>query len=198
MKPLFRLGLTGSIGMGKTTTAAMFAEEGVPVWDADAVVHRLYARGGPAGPALEAAFPGALGSDGAVDRGVLRDLVADNPAVLDQINAIVHPMVAVARAEFLKQNQGLVLLDIPLLFEAGLEGECDAIAVVTTDAATQRVRVLARGTMTEADFEAILSRQMPDAEKRKRADYVIPTDTLDGARRTVKNVIADIKGRQNA
>lgn len=198
MSGLFRLGLTGSIGMGKSTTAAMFAEEGVPVWDADAVVRRLYAPGGPAGPALEAAFPGTLQSDGHVDRDALRALIAEDPAVLDRINTIVHPMVAADRANFLSQNQELVLLDIPLLFETGLERECDAIVVVSTDAETQMERVLARGTMTEADFNAILSRQMPDAEKRAKADYVIFTDTLDGARQAVKDVIKAIEGDQNA
>ncbi|MEL7461619.1 MAG: dephospho-CoA kinase [Pseudomonadota bacterium] len=198
MSGLFRLGLTGSIGMGKSTTAAMFADEGVPVWDADAVVHRLYSPGGPAGPMLEQAFPGVLRPDGQVDRAVLRALVADDPGVLDKINAIVHPIVAADRAAFLAQHQRLVLLDIPLLFETGLEGECDAVVVVSTDAATQKARVLARGTMTQADFDAILSRQMPDAEKRARADYVIPTDNLDGARQAVKDVIAKIKGGEDA
>ena len=195
MSGLFRLGLTGSIGMGKSTTAAMFADEGLPVWDADAVVRRLYAPGGPAGPALEAAFPGTLRHDGHVNREVLRALIADDPAVLDRINAIVHPMVAADRSNFLSQNPGLVILDIPLLFETGLESECDAVVVVSTDADTQRERVLARDTMTEADFKAILLRQMPDAEKRAKADYVIITDTLDGARHAVKDVISDIKGR---
>ncbi|MEL7106364.1 MAG: dephospho-CoA kinase [Pseudomonadota bacterium] len=198
MSGLFRLGLTGSIGMGKSTTAAMFADEGVPVWDADAVVQRLYSPGGPAGPMLEQAFPGTLRPDGQVDRAVLRALVADDPGVLDKINAIVHPMVAADRAAFLARHQRLVLLDIPLLFETGLEGECDAVVVVSTDKATQKARVLARGTMTQADFDAILSRQMPDAEKRARADYVIPTDNLDGARQAVKDVIAKIKGGEDA
>lgn len=198
MSGLFRLGLTGSIGMGKSTTAAMFADEGVPVWDADAVVRRLYAPGGPAGSALEAAFPGTLRPDGHVNREALRVLIAGDPTVLDRINAIVHPMVAADRTDFLSRHHGLVLLDIPLLFETGLESECDAIAVVTTDADTQKERVLARGTMTEADFKIIISHQMPDAEKRAKADYVIITDTPDGARKAVKDVIADIQGGQDA
>lgn len=195
MTTRFVLGLTGSIGMGKSTTAAMFADEGLPVWDADAVVHRLYAPDGPAPAKLEAAFPGTTTPTGHVDRDTLRALVAENPAVLDQINAIVHPMVAADRTEFLDTHQGLVLLDIPLLFETGLDPLCDAVVVVTVDHATQKTRILARGTMTDADVAAILSRQLSDAEKRARADYVIVTDTLEHARAQVQDVLKDIKGR---
>lgn len=195
MMKTFVLGLTGSIAMGKSTTARMFADEGVAVWDADAVVHRLYAPDGPATAALDAAFPGTVTADGHVDRDALRALVAEDPAVLDRINAIVHPLVAADRAAFVSRQSGLVLLDIPLLFETGLEDTCDAIVVVSADAETQKARVLARGTMTQADFEAIVSRQMPDAEKRARADYVIVTDTVEHARAQVQDVLKDVRER---
>lgn len=187
-----RLGLTGSIGMGKTTTAQMFAAAGIPVWDADAAVHRLYAPDGPAPAALNAAFPGILRADGHVNRDALRQLVADDPAVLDRINAIVHPMVARDRAAFLADKTGLVVLDIPLLFETGGDAFCDKIAVVSVDPETQAERVLARGTMTEKDFAAILSRQMPDAEKRKRADYIIDTSNMGSAQSMVDQIIAEL------
>ncbi len=192
---LFRLGLTGSIGMGKSTTAAMFADAGIPVWDADAAVHRLYSPDGPAPKALESALPGTVAADGHVNRDALRALVAEDPTVLDRINAIVHPMVAADRDTFLARQSGLVLLDIPLLFETMLEDQCDAVVVVSVDSETQKARVLARGTMSEADFEAILSRQLPDAEKRARADYVIVTDTLEHARTQVQAVLDDIERR---
>ncbi|SFJ69413.1 dephospho-CoA kinase [Jannaschia pohangensis] len=185
------LGLTGSIGMGKSTTAAMFAEQGIPVWDADDVVRRLYAPGGPALDLLEAAFPGCVGENG-VDRDVLRALVAKDPGVLDQLNALIHPLVAGDRAEFLRNKSGLVVLDVPLLFETGADAICDRIAVVSVDAETQRTRVLARGTMSEADFDAILSRQLPDAEKRARADYVIDTSTMETARDMVATIIEEL------
>jgi len=185
------LGLTGSIGMGKSTTAAMFAEAGVPVWDADAVVHRLYAPGGAAQKALAAAFPGA--TDGAqVSRPALRALVAENPAVLDRINAIVHPLVAEDRVDFLRAQSGLVVLDVPLLFETGGDANCDRIAVVSVDAKTQRERVMSRGTMTANEFDAILSRQLPDDQKRARADYVIDTSTMESARDMVTRIIAEL------
>ena len=185
------LGLTGSIGMGKSTTAAMFAEEGVPVWDADAVVHRLYAPGGSAVPALGALFPSVI-REGRVDRGALRAIVAADPSVLDRIDAVVHPMVAEDRADFLAAHDGLVVLDVPLLFETGGDAACDAVAVVSTDEATQRRRVLERGTMTEGELDAILSRQVPDAEKRRRADYVIPTDSMEGARSEVRRIVREL------
>jgi dephospho-CoA kinase len=192
----FRLGLTGSIGMGKSTTAQMFADEGVPVWDADATVHRLYAPGGAAARALGAALPGSLGPDGGVDRTALKAMIAANPAVLDQLNAVVHPLVSADRAAFLDAaTADIVLLDIPLLYESGLESTCDAVAVVTAPAHIQRARVLARDTMTPAMFETILARQMPDADKRARADYLIETLTLDAARTAVKHVLADIRRR---
>ncbi|MEZ5798646.1 MAG: dephospho-CoA kinase [Paracoccaceae bacterium] len=191
----FRLGLTGSIGMGKSTTAAMFAAEGIRVWDADATVHRLYAPGQPAARAIAAVFPQAIDPDGAVNRDRLRALIAGDRSVLDRLNALVHPLVAADRAEFLASTPtDIVLLDIPLLYETGAETQCDAVAVVSVPPEIQRARVLARG-MTEGDFQMILARQMPDADKRARADYIIPTTDLDTARQAVKDVIADIRRR---
>lgn len=192
----FRLGLTGSIGMGKSTTAAMFAEEGVPIWDADAVVHRLYEPGQPAALAIGTLFPGAVDPDGRVNRPKLRAMIQADPTVFDRLNAAVHPLVAEDRAAFLLANGDaqIVLLDIPLLYETGLEGLCDAVAVVSVPPEVQRDRVLQRG-MSEADFQMILARQRPDAEKRARSDYIIPTTGLDAARMAVKDVLADIRRR---
>jgi dephospho-CoA kinase len=194
----FRLGLTGSIGMGKSTTAAMFAAEGIPIWDADATVHRLYEPGQPAALAIAALFPSAIDSDGRVNRPALRQLIQNDPSALDRLNNAVHPLVRQDRAAFLATHAAspIVLLDIPLLFESGLSDACDAVVVVTAPAEVQRLRVLARG-MTEAEFALILSRQMPDAEKRARADYVIATTSLEAARAAVKDVLADIQ-RRNA
>ena len=190
----FRLGLTGSIGMGKSTTAAMFAAQGIPVWDADAAVHRLYAPGQPAALAVAQAFPAAMAADGSVNRPALRGLIAADPAVLDRLTAAVHPLVAADRASFLAAHAAapIVLLDIPLLYETGLDRDCDAVAVVSAPPETQRARVLARG-MTEAELQLIRSRQTPDAEKRARADYIIPTTGLEPARAAVKDVLAAIK-----
>lgn len=192
----FRLGLTGSIGMGKSTTAAMFADEGIPVWDADATVHRLYGPGQPAALAVAALFPGVIDHTGRVDRPGLRAMIGADPTVLDRLNAAVHPLVADDRAGFLRANETapIVLLDVPLLFETGLDSACDAVAVVSAPPEVQRERVLMRG-MTEAEFQLILSRQMSDAEKRERADYVIPTTGLAAVRVAVKNVLADIAKR---
>ena len=192
----FRLGLTRSIGMGKSTTAGMFAEEGIPIWDADAVVHRLYEPGQPAALAIGTLFPGAVDPDGRVNRPKLRVMIQADPTVLDRLNAAVHPLVAEDRAAFLLANgeAQIVLLDIPLLYETGLEGLCDAVAVVSAPPEVQRDRVLQRG-MSEADFQMILARQRPDAEKRARADYIIPTTSLDAARLAVKDVLADIRRR---
>lgn len=192
----FRLGLTGSIGMGKSTTAAMFADEGVPVWDADAAVHRLYAAGEAGAQAVARLFPAALDDDGAVSRPKLRAELQADPSGLDRLNAAIHPLVAKDRARFLaaRSDAPVVLLDIPLLYETGLAGDCDAVAVVSVPPEVQRERVLKRG-MSEADFALILSRQMPDAEKRARADYIIPTTSLEAARAAVKHVLADISRR---
>lgn len=192
----FRLGLTGSIGMGKSTTAQMFADEGVPVWDADATVHQLYAPGAAAALALGQTMPRSLDAAGGVDRAALKVMITADPAVLDRLNAIVHPLVSADRAAFLAATTAdIVLLDIPLLYESGLEKHCDAVAVVTAPPEIQRARVLARDTMTPAMFETILARQMPDAEKRARADYIIETLTLEAARASVKDVLSDIRRR---
>ncbi len=194
----FKLGLTGSIGMGKSTTARMFAEESVPVWDADAAVHRLYQPGQPAALAIAKLFPDAI-ADGAVSRPRLREIIQADPSALDRINAVVHPLVAQDRASFLAANETaeVILLDVPLLYEIGLDAACDAVAVVSVPAEIQRDRVLSRG-MSEADFQLILSRQLPDAEKRARADYIIPTTSLAAARTAVKDVLASIRRTKNA
>ena len=196
----FILGLTGSIGMGKSTTAQMFADEGLPVWDADATVHRLYQPGQPATLAVKSLFPEAIDPDGSVNRATLRTLIQGDSTVLDRLNAAVHPLVAADRAAFLAANEaaGIVLLDVPLLYETGLDTACDAVAVVSAPAEVQRDRVLARGAMTEAEFQTILARQLPDAEKRRRATYIIPTTSLEAARQAVKDVLADIRRTQDA
>lgn len=189
------LGLTGSIGMGKSTTADMFRAEGVPVWDADATVHRLYGPGGGATGPVAALAPQAIATDGSVDRDRLRAAIAADPSLLDRLNSTVHPLVAEDRAAFLARTQAdVVVLDVPLLFETGGAGLCDGVAVVTAPPEVQRERVLGRG-MSEADFRMILSRQMPDAEKRARADFVIETKTLEGAREQVRAVLERIRER---
>ena len=192
----FRLGLTGSIGMGKSTTAAMFADEGIPVWDADAAVHRLYEPGQPAANAIGKLFPSVIDPDGRVNRPRLRAVIQADCSALDRVNAAVHPLVRQDRTAFLAAHgdSPIVLLDIPLLYESGLSDACDAVAVVSAPTDVQRERVLARG-MTEAEFALILTRQMPDAEKRARADYVIATTSLEAARAAVKDVLADIQRR---
>lgn len=189
----FRLGLTGSIGMGKSTTAAMFADAGCALWDADAAVHRAYAPGGPAMAPVGALVPAAV-KDGQLDRIALREAIRQNPALLKQIEAIVHPLVQKDREDFLATSDAAIaVLDIPLLFETGGEAAMDAVACVSVPPEVQRARVLARGTMSEADFDLILSRQMPNAEKCARATYVIETDTLDHARTQVQRVVRDIE-----
>lgn len=196
MKKPVLIGLTGSIGMGKSTTAAMFAEEGAAVWDADAAVHRLYGPGGAAVAPMQARFPEAIGPEG-VSREALKTLIAKDPSVLKAIEAIVHPLVAADRAAFIaKRPAEILVLDIPLLFETGSEGQFDLVAVVSAPADLQRQRVLARPGMTEGQFETILAKQMPDAEKRQKADVIIPTETLDGARRAVRAIMDEARGRQ--
>lgn len=192
----FVIGLTGSIGMGKSTTAAMFAEAGVPVWDADAAVHRLYARGGGAVPGIASLCPESV-RDGEVRREALRDWIDRDKSALDKIEALVHPLVAADRADFVSRAEDdIVLIDVPLLLETGGDSGVDAVVVVSASAETQRERVLRRPGMTEERFEALLAKQLPDAEKRRRADYVIEAETLEGARRAVKDVIKDIRRRQ--
>ena len=190
----FLLGLTGSIGMGKSTTARLFADEGVPVWDADATVHRLYAPGQPAARAIGQRWPEVLAPDGSVDRARLRAMVSADPGRLDWLNATVHPLTAADRKRFIADNgaSDILLLDIPLLFETGAEALCDAVLVVTAPADVQRERVLARG-MTEADFQIILARQMPDADKRARATYIIETLTEAQTRAEVRALLQRIR-----
>lgn len=191
----FRLGLTGSIGMGKSTTAGFFAAEGIPVWDADAAVHRLYAPGGGAVGPLTAIWP-QVTNDGGIDRTALRQIITADPSALKSVEAIVHPLVQADRAAFLSTaSADIVLLDIPLLFETGAETTMDATLLVTAPSVLQRQRVLARPGMTEASFHAILSRQLPDAEKRARATHIIETLGLDAARAAVQALIAYIRTR---
>lgn len=191
----FKLGLTGSIGMGKSTTAQIFADLGCAVWDADAAVHRIYGKGGAAVAPMAAAFPDAI-KDNAVSREALKRLIAADATVLKQIETIVHPLVGADRAQFIAETDAEVLVfDIPLLFETGGDREMDATVTVFTDAETQKQRVMARGTMSEAQFEAIRAKQMPIAEKRARADYEIETDTPGHARTQVQEVLSDIRAR---
>lgn len=189
----YLLGLTGSIGMGKSTTAGFFREAAVPVWDADATVHRLYGAGGAAAEAIARLHPAAV-TEAGVDRAALKAWISDDPTALARIEAVVHPLVAADRRAFIDANSGapLLLLDIPLLFETGAEGSLDGTVVVTAPPEVQRARVLARPGMTEAHFASILSRQMPDAEKRKRATWIIETTGMDAARNAVHALIAEI------
>ena len=185
------LGLTGSIGMGKSTVAAMFRRLKVPVFDADAVVHALQAPGGAALAPIAAAFPGVV-SGGILDRPVLGARVFGDDAALKTLEFIVHPLVAAARRRFLDRyrRRPLVVLDIPLLFERGGADDCDLVAVVSAPAEVQRARVLARPGMTPAKFDAILARQVPDVAKRARADVVIPTGgSLAATRRAVRTLV---------
>ena len=192
------LGLTGSIGMGKSTTAQMFRDEGIPVWDADSAVHALYAKGGAAVAPIRAALPEAI-VDGTVSRETLKQLIADDLSVMGKLEEIVHPLVARHRGGFLDAHGGpLIVFDIPLLFETSAQDWLTSVLVVTAPADVQRQRVLARPDMTEAQLERILDRQMPDAEKRDRADHVIETLTLDATRTAVRKLIAELTGQANA
>jgi len=187
------LGLTGSIGMGKSTTARMFADEGVPVHDADAAVHRLYA--GAAAPAVEAAFPGTV-RGGIVDRAELAKRVTGDPDALKRLEGIVHPLVAAEKQRFLEEAKAggapVVVLDVPLLFETGGDAGVDAVVVVTAPADVQRERVLSRGVAPER-FEALLARQMPDAEKRRRADFIVDSSRgFDAAREQVRAILVQV------
>lgn len=189
----FLIGLTGSIGMGKSTTAKMFVEEGCALWDADAAVHRIYEAGGAAVGPMQEAFPDAI-IDGAVSREVLKAIIGKNPAALKAVEQIVHPLLAQDRATFLAEAEtDILVFDTPLLFETGGDLAMNATVVASVDEETQRQRVLARGTMTEAQFEAIKAKQMPDAEKRAKADYVVTTDTMENAAEQVREIVAMIR-----
>ncbi|MGB5866023.1 MAG: dephospho-CoA kinase [Sulfitobacter sp.] len=195
---MYLLGLTGSIGMGKSTTAQMFVDEGCALWDADAAVHRLYSEGGAAVDPFSKVFPDAV-IDGAVSRPALKQIIAEDSTALRKIEAIIHPLVGEDRAAFLAQTQAdIVVLDIPLLFETGGDTRMDATVCVMTDDATQEARVMARGTMTKAQFDTIKSKQMPAREKAARATYVIKTDTLDHARTQVQNIVSTIRSQRDA
>ena len=195
----FALGLTGSIGMGKSTTAQMFVDEGCALWDADAAVHRLYATGGAAVAPMGAALPSSI-VDGSVSRDALKQIIADDATALKIIETIVHPLVAADRASFRDTaSADILVFDIPLLFETGGETAMDAIACVSIPADEQKRRVMQRGTMTEAQFEHIRAKQMPNDEKCARSDFVIVTDTLDHARAQVQDVVRQIRaGMANA
>jgi dephospho-CoA kinase len=191
---MFVLGLTGSIGMGKSTTARLFAEEGVPVHDADSAVHALYE--GEAVAPVEAAFPGTT-SDGRVDRALLAQAVVGKPDAMKRLEAIVHPLVAKARDHFLAEARAagapVVVLDIPLLFETGGDTIVDAVVVVSAEPEIQRQRVLERAGMTVEKFEALLAKQTPDAEKRRRADYIVDSGHgIEQARQQVREILARI------
>jgi dephospho-CoA kinase len=188
------LGLTGSIGMGKSTTAKLFVEAGVPVYDADAAVHQLYE--GEAAPAIEAAFPGTT-AGGKVDRARLSARVVHDAAAMKQLEQIVHPMLGASRQKFFGDAEAagapVVVVDVPLLFETGGEARVDAVVVVTTSPELQRERVLARGTMDAGKLDAIIARQMPDAEKRKRADFIVDTSHgLDPVRARIRDILAEV------
>ena len=188
------LGLTGSIGMGKSTTAKLFAEAGVPVYDADATVHQLYE--GEAAPAIEAAFPGTT-ADGKVDRQKLSARVVHDPAAMKQLEQIVHPMLGASRQKFFEDAERtgapVTVVDVPLLYETGGEKRVDAVVVVTTSPENQRARIMARGTMTSEALDSILARQLPDAEKRKRADFVVDTSHgLDPVRAQIRDILQQV------
>jgi len=193
------VGLTGSIGMGKSETAKMFAAEGVPVYDADAAVHKLYAKGGEAVVPIGAAFPLVV-KNGAVDRTALSKAVLGKPAKFKRLERIIHPLVARVQLDWLearrKEGAEIVVLDIPLLFETGGESRVDKVVVVSAPADVQRERVLSRAGMTAAKFESILAKQVPDAEKRAKADYVVDTSRgLDDARAQIKAIVADLRNQ---
>ena len=187
------VGLTGGIGMGKSTTAAMFAARGVPVWDADAAVGRLYAKGGAGVPVVARHYPDAV-RGGAVDREALRAAVLASPEALAAFEGDIHALVAVDRDAFLAARRaagaGIVLIDVPLLFETGLDGAVDAVIVASAPAEVQRARVLARPGMTAERLATILARQMPDADKRARADYIVETTGMAEAEAAVERILA--------
>jgi dephospho-CoA kinase len=188
------LGLTGSIGMGKSTTAKLFVEAGVPVYDADAAVHKIYE--GEAAPAIEAAFPGTT-VDGKVDRNKLSARVVHDPAAMRQLEQIVHPMLGASRQKFLddaeRSGAPVAVVDVPLLFETGGEKRVDAVVVATTSPELQRERILTRDNMTDEKLDAILARQLPDAEKRKRADFLVDTSHgLEPVRAQIRDILREV------
>lgn len=195
----FRLGLTGSIGMGKSSTAKLFENAGCAVWDADAAVHRLYAKEGSAIAPIRKVFPAAV-INGSVSRDVLKQELEASSNGFEQLEKIVHPLVAQDREKFIAQSTADILVfDIPLLFETGGDKFMDAVVCVTIEAALQKQRVLARGTMTESQLQSILSRQMPIKEKLLKSDYVVKTDTLEHAEQQVATILKDIReNRLNA
>ena len=195
---MISIGLTGSIGMGKSTVLAMFAELGLPTWSADEAVHRLYAAGGAGAGAIRELAPEAVGPEG-VDRGRLREAILADPSLLPRVEAAIHPLVEADRNTFLERARAegapVAVCDIPLLFETGAEARLDKVVVVSASAAEQRARVLARPGMTDAALDAILARQVPDEEKRARADYVIDTGGPKSATRDqVRRILAEITG----
>lgn len=197
----FVLGLTGSIGMGKSTTAQMFADTGIPVWDADATVHDLYSGDTLAVRQIKQMIPAAV-IDNTVDRAVLKAAIAKDSTILQKLEAIVQPLISESRQRFIDMatinSADIVIIDHPLLLESRSDAYCDAVLVVTADATEQRRRVLERGTMDAATLDIILAKQMPDTEKRQRADYIIVTTTLDAAQAQVQTVIQQIKDSRHA
>lgn len=196
---MITVGLTGSIGMGKSTVLSMFAGEGAATWNADDAVHRLYAKGGAGTKMVATRFPAAIAGD-AVDRAVLSALVIDEPSALADLEMLIHPLVSADRARFLddaaRAGVDIAVLDIPLLFEKGLEKYFDAVVVVSAPADIQRARVMARTGMSERKFRAILMKQTPDAEKRRRADYVVNTGaSIESTRKEVRAVMRDLRTR---
>jgi dephospho-CoA kinase len=189
----YLLGLTGSMGMGKSTTAQMFAEEGCAIYDADAAVHRLYSEGGAAVEQIASVLPEAI-VDGAVSREKLKAMISQDEIVLKTIEKIVHPLVKADREEFIAKSEAdITVLDVPLLFETGCHKDVDAVVVVTADIEDQKRRLLQRARMTPKQLETILKMQAPDAEKRAMADYVIKTDTIEHARAQVKDIVSKIR-----
>ena len=194
----FVLGLTGSIGMGKSTTAQMFADAGIPVWDADATVHQLYTGDTPAVRQIADLLPKAVENQ-TVNRETLKAFIAKDQSILQKLEAIVQPLIAASRTAFIESaTSDIVVIDHPLLLESKSDAYCDAVLVVSVDTETQRDRVLSRGTMDEATLDIILAKQMPDTEKRERADYIVETTFLDAARAQVQTVIEHIRGQKHA
>ena len=191
----FRLGLTGSIGMGKSTTAMIFSENGCDVWDADLAVHRLYEKGGAAVDPISKIFPSSIVND-AVSRENLKEILLQNQNAFSWLEAVVHPLVAKDRAEFIENAKSNILVfDIPLLFETNGDKDMNAVACVYIDEKAQKKRTLGRGTMTEEQFSQIIRKQMPIAEKHARADYVIMTDTVEHVRKQVKHILEQIRSQ---